>query len=294
MRSAIVLISLCTTLAACTGNAVKISAGGASSAPVVFATDATAIGNASATYPLYMDVARINAETSLPVAASLSANVGSNPTDTSLTLNTKVDGKARSIIFAQSEMDRHNDMLLATTQAEGINYVLLLAGFDTLRHVNYGAWSQEEKGGTRQSNELFATFYGGRETPLSNTPDTRSFSNYIGTTVGSLIRPGSNSAVLNGNLYLSIDFTKLIFEGIVTDLLSGPDPLGATIQLKGTVSDNGLTAELTVIDKASKPIGKGQFNAQFFGPKAEEIAGKWSYSAHDGSQAIGAFGGSSH
>jgi hypothetical protein len=241
-------------------------------------------------YPLYQNVARVQPGVPGDVNASLlEAADGS-----SLTLNTSVDGSPASVTFDASSVTSNNgEVMTAEKQQNGLNYTMLLAGLSSLDYSRYGVWMQENGDQILQGNELLASAYGGMETPVANIPTSGSFT-YSGQTLGVGVDSTGNVAAIAGDIGLTADFATRSVSGIINNMVlsngaSTTHP-GTTAQLSGGIAANGFSGNMSVKDAGAATIGAGTFDGRFFGPSAEEVAGKWAYDGNDGSKAIGAFG----
>jgi len=269
---------------------IVIGQGGTSSAAPVYATGTDADLRSGITYPLYQNVARPEGQSPGGVSGSLT-----NDNDaSSVILHTNVDGKAADVVFDPSTVVSHTaDTLTAKKSQGGLDYTILLAGPASLDYALYGAWMQENGDQVLQSNELVAAAYGGLETPLNNMPTAGAFT-YTGQTLGLGVDSAGNIAGIAGNLSLTADFASHSVNGTINNMAlstaAGVSYPGTTAQLNGGISGNGFNGTMDVKNASSAAVGSGTFDGRFFGPNAEEVAGKWAYDGSDGSKAIGAFG----
>lgn len=264
-------------------SAIQVGAGGTSSRTPVFATTATNIQDVGVTYPGYQNVARASGD-----PAAVSASFVNNATD--FTLVTNVDGKQSTVVFDASTIEQSNGITtVAVKEQDGLNYSMLLAGL-SLNYARYGAWAQENGDDLLQNNELFAAVYGGLETPVTGMPVAGSFT-YNGQTLGAGIDEAGNALAIAGNISLTADFAARAVSGSINNLVVGGTQ-GITAALNGGIADNGFNGTMNVQNASQASVGGGTFDGRFFGPNAEEMAGKWAFDGVDGSKAIGAFGGS--
>ncbi len=275
-----------------TSNTITVGPGGTSSAAPILATPdgATVTTKQGATYPIYQNVARASNSSPQGVNASLT----NDPAHAQVTLNTSVDGSTASVIFgAKDVLLNSGDVESVQKTQNGITYSLLLAGAMSLDYSRFGVWEQDNGDTLLQSNELLAAIYGGLETPVSNIPTTGSFT-YHGQTLGVGIDRAGNVAAITGNIGLTANFADRSMTGNVSSIaLSGSSGVsfpGTTATLTGNLSGNGYAGSMLVKDSTAATVGDGSFDGRFFGPAAQETAGKWIFQGTDGIKAMGAFG----
>ncbi len=266
---------------------VVVGTGATSSTAKVEATDATTInGAAGTTYPTYLTAARASGRDPSAVSASITYGAVAD------TLSVTVDGVKTDVQFDSASITDHRyDMTEAQTQGpDGLTYATRSYGEDTLDYARFGFWERGNADEFVQSNEVLAAAYGGRETPVAAVP-TGGTATYRGTTHGIGIATTGEIGEMRGDIALNANFASASIDGTISNV--SIDQIGQDLRasLNGSLAQNTFSGNMDVTNRAgTQDVGKGQFDGRFFGPGAEEVAGKWDYVGSDGTKAIGAFG----
>jgi hypothetical protein len=269
---------------------VVVGQGGVSSVPPVFATGATPVTVANQTYPGYLTVARPRDSDPAAVNGSLTNN---SATRFDVTLDMRVDGANSVERFTTANVQATApDVLVAEkVGSDGFTYDLLLGGMDTLSYARWGLWARHDGNDTLDAGDAAAAFFGGRETPLAAMPNLGSAS-YLGTTGGLSIDRNGNFEPIAGTVNLTANFGAATITGAVDGLRNSTNALlDARGVLSGNITGNGFAGTVQGTNQAgTSPLGSGVFDGKFFGPVAQEVAGKWNFESGDGTKLLGAFG----
>lgn len=273
-----------------TADNIVVGAGGSSSAPAVLATDTTPVTTAGVTYPANLTVARPIGSDPAGVSASVTNN---SAAAFDVTVNSVTDGTSASERFTEANVVVRQPDVIVATKIGGDNLIheVVLGGVDTLSYTRWGFWARSDSNKVLGANEIVATLYGGRETPVGAVPIAGS-ATYLGITVGVGIDRAGVVDAIAGNLSLTANFSTSTVSGSVTGLINSQSaPLDARATMAGTVGGNGYAGTVQGTNLSGNTVlGSGNFDGKFFGPAAEETAGKWNFNSTDGSKLMGAFG----
>lgn len=273
-----------------TADNIVVGAGGSSSAPAVLATDTTPVTTAGVTYPGNLTVARPTGSNPAGVSASVTNN---SAVAFDVTVNSVIDGTAGSERYIEANVTaRQPDVIVAAgVGSDGLIHELVLGGVDTLSYTRWGFWGRANNNNVLETGEFWATYYGGRETPVSAVPTTGT-ATYTGVTVGVGIDKAGLVDAIAGNLSLTANFSAATVSGAVAGLINSQSvALDARATMAGTIGGNGYAGTVQGTNLAGNTVlGSGNFDGKFFGPAAEETAGKWNFNSTDGSKLMGAFG----
>jgi len=185
--------------------------------------------------------------------------------------------------------------------ADEDDFAMHVAGEGFLSYARFGYWEDSTANSLQPTIGFFAS---GRETPLAQMP-TSGVAEYTGATLGMGISD-AGLARLSGALTMTVNFATGAMSGEVANLRAdylatapGATPGNAfaftTLRLSApNIVGNGFTGPALgfAMSGANEiAVTSGTMTGQFFGPQAQEMAGKWEVqSPTEAIRAWGAFG----
>lgn len=185
--------------------------------------------------------------------------------------------------------------------ADEDGFAMHVAGEGYLSYARFGYWEDSTVSALDRTTGFFAA---GRETPLAQMPAT-GVATYNGATLGMGLS-GDGLARLTGALAMTVNFDTRTMSGEITNLRAeylvtapGATPGNAfaisTLRMSTlNIVGNGFTGPaggFVGSGAGETAVASGTMTGQFFGPQAQEIAGKWEVqSPTESIRAWGAFG----
>lgn len=184
--------------------------------------------------------------------------------------------------------------------ADEDDFAMHVAGEGFLSYARFGYWEDSTANTLQPTIGFFAS---GRETPLAQMP-TSGIATYTGATLGMGLS-NAGLARLSGALSMTVNFDTRTMSGEITNLRAdylatapGAAPGNtfaistlrmSTLNIVGS-GFTGPAGGFVGSGPGETAVASGTMTGQFFGPQAQEIAGKWEVQSPEVTPAIRAWG----